>query len=42
MFYCECKRCPDCVVDDSPILKEIDEGCKKDLCSFFILSPSIS
>jgi hypothetical protein len=34
MFYCECKRCSDCVIDDSPILGNIDDRSKKELCSF--------
>jgi CRP-like cAMP-binding protein len=34
MFYCECKQCSDCVIDDSPILGSIDDRSKKELCSF--------
>jgi CRP-like cAMP-binding protein len=38
MFYCKCSQCPDCVINDSSIFKDLLQDNREDLCTFLFLT----
>ena len=38
MFYCKCSQCPDCVINESSIFKDLLLENREDLCSFLFLT----
>ena len=38
MFYCKCSQCPDCVISESVIFKDLLQEKREDVCSFLFLT----